>query len=532
MKKNLDNSESELRGIICLSEDSRNIVEKNSDPLLVLDIRHLRDIIFVEDMNFQVLYASPSASELFGYSIDELKKLGKKDFMTPESLNKAMMNFQKYCALALKQRDFDIPLMEYEYIRKDGSTFWGELKVNFIRDSKGNFIGSQGILRNVDERKKIENRLRQSNYKFHTLFDLSPQAISLTKLNTGQLIDVNNKFCHLTGYSKNELIGKSTTDLGFYSDGDRSKFLKELYESGEVRFFEMNFRIKSGAFLNSQMFAKIIELENEQLILTVFYDVTKERKLERQFLQAQKMETIGTLAGGIAHDFSNVLMGIEGYVSLMMLNIENSHPHRAMLEAISEHVKSCTQLAKQLLGYARKENNHIGPINLNQLVEETCIALKGTQKHIKVSMDLMPNLMLINGDAIQIRQVLYNLYINASDAMQNGGKLSIKTVNIAHEELTSRTYKPKKGNYVSIEISDTGIGMDENTMNQLFEPFFTTKESGKGTGLGLASVYGIVKGHAGYIDVESQLGKGTKFSIHFPAVEKKENKQSFERSRH
>jgi len=369
---------------------------------------------------------------------------------------------------------------------------------------------------------KVDELLRKwqalsDQISFHVLFEMSPLPTAVTHIQTGLIIDVNDAFCRITQYQKNELIGNRTTDLGFYASEKRNKFIQQLSETGEVRDFEMDFKLRDGSVGYSDIYAKQFDIDNESYILSMFFNKTPEKKLQRQFIEAQKMEAIGKLAVGIAHDFNNLLMGIEGNVSLMQLSLSESHPYHSHLEKISRYVESCNQLTKQLLGYARQEKYQIVPLNLNQLVEETTESFKRTRKQITIDKVLDPGLMPIEADAVQMRQLLYNLYINAADAMPNGGKLSIKTATIGREEIVGKAYQLHKQTYVSLIISDTGTGMDEVTQAHLFEPFFTTKKIGQGTGLGLASVYGIVKSHAGYIDVESTLGQGTMFQIYFPA---------------
>jgi two-component system cell cycle sensor histidine kinase/response regulator CckA len=261
--------------------------------------------------------------------------------------------------------------------------------------------------------------------------------------------------------------------------------------------------------------------EKEKTVIVILNDVSERKRMEVQLLQAQKMEAIGTLAGGIAHDFNNLLMVIQGYVSLMLLEIASSHPHYQMLKNIENKVQSGSKLTSQLLGYARKGRYEVRPILLNSLIEETSEAFGRTRKEITIHRELADNLSLIEADQGQIEQVLMNLMVNAADAMPYGGDLFLRTANTRHEEMRSKVYVPKPGRYVMLSVSDTGIGMDAKTLEHIFEPFFTTKELGKGTGLGLASVYGIVKGHDGYIDVESRLGYGSTFKIYLLASDKK-----------
>ena len=495
------------------------------DPLLLLDLNNLRDVIFVQDASFRIVYASSSGIALFGYTSDEIKDLGLTQLMQPDSLERAMRKYKRYYYLALKEDDIDIPLMEYEYIRKDGSTFWAELKVNFIKDATGSIIGSQGILRNVDERKRMEHHLNQSNHKFRTLFDLSPQAIALTLIDTGKIIEVNDKFCQLVKYRRDELIGKTTTHLGFYTAEQRGEFISKLYKWGHVKHLPMDFKIKDGSILNAQMFAKIIEAGNQSLLLTIFYDQTQEKLLERQFWQAQKMESFGTLAGSIAHDLNNFLMTIEGHATMLLEKIETSHPDYAGLSAINAQVNSCTQLTGQLLGYARNKRNDLVFFDLNQIINETTSSLKKALEKITISKELDQALQPIKGDTIQIRQVLYNLFINAAEAMPDGGKLFIKTSTIGYDALTGLSFNPLRRDYIALEVADTGVGMDWGTREHLFEAFYTTKE-GRGTGLGLASVDGIVKAHQGQIEVESKPGRGSTFRIYFPAAPPKNANQN------
>jgi PAS domain S-box-containing protein len=262
-------------------------------------------------------------------------------------------------------------------------------------------------------------------------------------------------------------------------------------------------------------------------VVLVFRDVSERRKaekekmkLEDQLQQAQKMETIGTLAGGIAHDFNNLLMGIQGNVSLMLMDMDSTHPYHDRLKNIENQVQSGARLISHLIGYARKGRYEVKPITLNQLVKETSDTFGRTRKKITIHRELAEDLFAIEADQTQIEQVLLNLFVNAADAMSGGGSLILKTMNTTHKEIKGKLYDPKPGNYVLLMVADTGIGIDKETMERIFDPFFTTKEMGRSTGLGLASAYGIIKSHGGYIDVDSKKGRGSIFSIYLPASEK------------
>ncbi len=251
----------------------------------------------------------------------------------------------------------------------------------------------------------------------------------------------------------------------------------------------------------------------------------KEKKRNARIRQERKMAALNTLAGGMAHNFNNLLMGIQANVSLMALEIHSAHPHYKRLKTIEKLVQSGSELNNQLLGYAREGINEFKPIDLGQLVEKAFESPAGNGKGIRVHRDIADNLHEILADRDQIEQALHNLCINATDAMPRGGDLFLKMENVTHKDMTGRPYEPKPGNYVLLSVKDTGIGMHKETMEWIFDPFYTTKDVGKGTGLGLSFVYGVIKAHNGYIDVYSEKTKGTSFKIYLPASENKPVKE-------
>ncbi|MFH1488572.1 MAG: response regulator, partial [Pseudomonadota bacterium] len=246
---------------------------------------------------------------------------------------------------------------------------------------------------------------------------------------------------------------------------------------------------------------------------------TEKRELEAQLQHTQRIEAIGTLAGGIAHNFNNLLMGILGNISLMLMESDVVHPHYKYMKIVEKLVQDGSELTSQLLGYAREGRFEIKPVSLNALVEETSKTFGLTKKEITVHHDLAEDLFPVKVDQGQIKQVLLNLYVNAADALPLGGDIFLRTKNTSHQDIQGMPYRPKPGKYVLLTVKDTGTGMDRETMERIFEPFFTTKGLAKGTGLGLASAYGIIKAHGGYIDVDSKKGQWTIFSIHLPATE-------------
>jgi signal transduction histidine kinase len=249
-------------------------------------------------------------------------------------------------------------------------------------------------------------------------------------------------------------------------------------------------------------------------------DITEAKRLEAQLQHAQRMEAIGTLAGGIAHDFNNVLMAIQGNTSLVSLNTDRDHPHFGHLKAIEDMVQRGAELTRQLLGFARGGKYEVKPTDLNELVEKSTEMFGRTKKEIKVHTKHQKGIWPVEVDQAQIEQVLLNLYVNAWQAMPDGGDLYVETKNVALDNSYTQSFGAMPGNYVKISVTDTGVGMDKETQQRVFDPFFTTKEVGRGTGLGLSSAYGIIRNHGGIINVYSEKGKGATFNTYLPASEK------------
>jgi len=272
-----------------------------------------------------------------------------------------------------------------------------------------------------------------------------------------------------------------------------------------------------------QVELKLLPLgQGEPHAVAILRDVTEKRRGELQLRQAQRMKSVGTLAAGVAHDFNNLLMGIQGNVSLMLLDLNPTHPHYERLRSVEGLVSSGSRLTSQLLGYASKGRYQVRSLSLNHLVKETAETFGRTRKEVTVHLALAQDLAPIEADEGQMEQVLLNLFFNAANAMPQGGDLFLKTVNTHHEEMVDKIFGARPGDYVLLTVTDTGVGMDEETIAHIFDPFFTTGSMGRGTGLGLASVYGIVTGHGGYIHVQSEKGGGATFRIYLPAARRED----------
>ena len=300
--------------------------------------------------------------------------------------------------------------------------------------------------------------------------------------------------------------------------------VSEVMESGKplVGGFETKAYAKDGKMRHVSISASRYDDHEKKPtgLLIIIRDTSEKKLLENQLQHAQKMEAIGTLAGGIAHDFNNLLSVVQGNLSLMKMEIDAAHPTTKRLLNIEKQIKSGARLTSQLLGYARKGNYQVQTMDLAGHIKETAETFGRARKEITINFDPPASPFIVEADPGQMEQVLFNLYVNAADAMPQGGELSLRIDFVDHNNIKGKHYTPAPGNYVMVEVADTGIGMSPDIQQRVFEPFFTTKTMGKGTGLGLASVYGIIKTHNGYIEIESQPDKGTTIHIYLPASKK------------
>jgi PAS domain S-box-containing protein len=382
----------------------------------------------------------------------------------------------------------------------------------------------------VNKRRAADDALRESEEKYRTILESIEEGCFETDMD-GNLTFFSNPFLKILGYSRDELLGGNTSA---YTSPDTAasmeRITERLRETGKPEnVTDYDVIRKDGTNLSLELSVSLLK-DQDGLPMGyrgVLRDVSERKKteeekhkLESQLQQAQKMESIGTLAGGIAHDFNNILMGIQGNASLMLLKIESDHPNYEKIKNIEKYVQNGTELTKQLLGFARRGKYLIKATDLNEIIDKSSSLFARTKKEIRVHATLLDDLWTAEVDRGQIEQVLLNLYVNAWQAMSNGGDLYLQTENIILDRSYVKPYKVEPGRYVKISVSDTGVGIDKETQERIFEPFFTTKEMGRGTGLGLASVYGIIKSHGGYINVYSEQEKGTVFTIYLPASQK------------
>jgi PAS domain S-box-containing protein len=366
-------------------------------------------------------------------------------------------------------------------------------------------------------------KVLESEERFRSLSENAPDIIYTLDANYA-FTYINPVWEKILGHRPDEVLGRKffefarTEDIGVYT---------HLFE--QIRDGKLLLRDRVGTILHKDGSEKVFNISgapnldlkgNVTGIVGIFKDISEQQKLESQLLHAQKMEAVGTLAGGIAHDFNNLLTGIQGYASLMFLDMNITHPLYDRLKGIEDQVRSGAELTKQLLGFARGGKYEVSVTDLNDVISKTSSMFGRTKKEITVHRNCKDNIWAVEVDSGQIEQVLLNIYVNAWQAMPGGGDLYLETANVFLDEESARPFGVNPGRYVRVAVTDTGIGMDEQTRKRIFEPFFTTKEMGRGTGLGLASVYGIIKGHNGIIDVYSEKGHGATFTIYLPASEK------------
>ncbi len=410
---------------------------------------------------------------------------------------------------------------EKEYRKKDGTVFPVELRTFLMRNSAGQPVGMWAIVRDVKERKSLEKDLRESEERFRNAFEQAAIGFTIYAPD-GRFLRVNQAMCNIVGYSEEELKTRTFKDITHQDDLDFNMDQIRRVLSGKVPGvqFQKRYIHKRGHEIWVSVSASVVRDDKGSPIhlISLVEDLTEKRKLEEQLRQSLKMEAIGQLAGGVAHDFNNILTAIMGYGSLALMNMAKDDPQRINIGHMLDGAERAAHLTKDLLLFSRKQISERKYVDLNEIIkkmEKFLARIIGEDISFKTI--LHPRAMPVLADAHQLEQVMMNLATNARDAMPKGGVFSVATeqIRLDKEFIATHGYG-QPGMYALISVSDTGKGMDETTLQRIFEPFFTTREMGKGTGLGMAVVYGIVKGHDGYINVYSEPGLGTTFKIYLP----------------
>jgi len=411
-------------------------------------------------------------------------------------------------------------LFPWKAKKRDGSLFWTEVNMRLARIGELDRI--LVTARDISERKAAEASMDLSRELFKAAFQSGPLLMTVSDVETGRFQEVNDNFLRLSGFSREEVIGKTSLELGWMSAQDREPLVEELRRSGRVSGAKLKLTRKSGEKIWCLYFGEIISIAGEQRLLSLADDLTERNLAEEQLRQAMKMEAVGQLAGGVAHDYNNMLTVIIGSAELLRSYGGDDAMVLKFSSAILEAARRSADLTRELLTFSRKGDRTTMQFDIHKAVKDALSLLgHSIDKNIRLETRLRAHDTLVVGDPSLLQNSLMNLGINARDAMPGGGSITFSTENLTLDEEFCALHAGQvaPGPYLEISVCDTGAGIAREALEHIFEPFFTTKSVGKGTGLGLAMVYGTVRSFNGLIDVSSELGKGTTFKLYLPLAE-------------
>jgi PAS domain S-box-containing protein len=488
---------------------------------------NISDVIGLYNLGMNAVYVSPSVQQLRGYTPDEVIAQTLMDHLAPGSRDLAVRVFKE--EMEIERSGHGDPArsrtLEVEMLCKDGTTVWTESKLTAARDSSGSLTGFIAVSRDITERRRVEEALRNTSETLRTLIDAS--VLAIVALDRDARVTLwNNAATRLFGWSAQEVLGLPLPSI---PEERRAEFDEGRVRgrAGEGVTYETQRRRKDGSLVDVLRSSAAIFDPQGALVgsMVIFVDITERKRLEEQLRQAVKMEGIGRLAGGIAHDFNNLLTVIGGRSYLLLSQLPAGHAMRHHLLLIQQTGDRAAALTRQLLAFSRKQTLAPTVIHINEVVSGMRTLLERMLgEDVDLLMDLDPSLGHVTADPGQLEQVILNMAVNARDAMPEGGRLTLETRHVDVDPTDARQeVEPAPGPYEVLSISDTGVGMDAATGARVFEPFFTTKAVGKGTGLGLATAYGIIKQSGGHITVHSEPGNGTIFRIYLPRTESSES---------
>jgi len=507
---------------ICRDITGRKQVENKLAQLAAI-VESSEDAIIAKDLNGTIMSWNFGATKLYGHSAGEA--IGKSiSILAPKGVSDETREI-----LERIKRGETVKHYETTRVGRDGKSIEVSLSVSPIRDPDGTIVGASTIARDIRDQKRAEAALRKKEEEFETILRTATDGFWITDCR-GRFLEVNDAVCRNLGYSRDELLRMSVSDIEAREKQEEIvRRIRKIMEKGSDRF-EGKHRRKDGTMLDVEISVNYISFPNECFF--AFLRDTTERvraeaerfRLEEQVRHAQKLESLGILAGGIAHDFNNILMAIMGHADLAQSKLSNVSPVRIHLLEIEKAARRAADLCRHMLAYSGKGRFLVESLDLNDLIKDMGHMLEmSVSKKATLQYNFLPDLPRIDADAAQVRQVVMNLVINASEAIGNSsGAIAVATGTMQCGRDLLREIRPDaelpEGLYVSLEVTDTGAGMDEPTLKKIFDPFFTTKFTGRG--LGLAAVLGIIRGHGGVIHVASEPGRGSTFKVLLPASAK------------
>jgi len=476
----------------------------------------------------EIFFANKPFFNIFGYAQEELQGMVVNDLLAPEVADEVADLRRQRLSGEIERT----AVYESKGRRKDGEIFDMEISVCIV--SYQDEQCCMAFLSDISKRKKIDEALRESEEKFSKLFFSSPSWLAITRLEDGKYIEVNKAFEEITGFDRKEVIGRTSVDLGIVREPSKRKRLVELArEEGGFREQEVALFMKNGDPLTALWSADVIDIGGEACLISTVMDITTLRRAEadRKMLQAQleqasKMEAIGTLAGGVAHDLNNILGGLVSYPELLLLQLPEDSPLRKSILTIQKSGEKAAAVVQDLLTLARRGVVTTDVVNMNDVIAEYLLSpehekLQSYHPGVHLETRLEKDVLNILGSSTHLSKTVMNLISNAAEAMPEGGEMAISTENRHIDRPIGAYDNINEGDYVVLTVSDTGTGISPDDIGKIFEPFYTKKKMGRsGTGLGMAVVWGTVKDHNGYIDVQSTEGKGTTFTLYFPVTRK------------
>ncbi len=495
----------------------------NSPDELISLLNNIPGVIYRGLPDWSMSFAGKKVNDLTGYTYEEFisRSICWRDIIHPEDLGKVRSIIKD----AVKSKRGSLQL-EYRIVRRDKKVRWLADRRQMIYDERGWLTHVDGVLVDRTEEKKIEETFRESEEKYRGIVEQSVAGVYI--IQGGIFRYVNGRFCEIFGYRDDEIIEK-LGPLDITLPEDRAMVTKniEMRLKGKIGHIMYEFRgvKKGGEVVQVRVLGSLGTYRGGKAIMGTIMDITKEKVLEKELLQSQKMEAVGRLTGGIAHDINNYLGAITSFSEVVKVMCDggsgNSGKIREKMEEIIETSMKASRMIDRLLSFSRKRPAAPVVVNLNHQIgnlQQMMVRLIG--EDIEVETDFGENLGNVKIDPLQVDQIIINFLVNARDAMPGGGKVKIRTENVElNGEKGVCCSSERKGRYVKVSVADTGCGIPEEIREKIFEPFFTTKEIGTGTGLGLSTVYGIVKQYGGFICVESEVEKGATFSVYLPMTE-------------